>query len=570
MGEVAGSHTADVRGPFRYLWWLVCRQKPRVLAGALFGSGWMVSLALPPYLLSRAIDDGLTSDDPAALLFWAAALLVAGLATAGLAIARHRTMTKIRMDANFRTTRVIVDHATRLGAELPRQVSAGEVVAIGLSDVTTIGAALTVTGPGVGAVVAYVVVGGLLLSVSGLLAVVVLLGVPVMVMVIGPLLGRLLGAQEGYRESQSGLSARLLDLLGGLRVLNAFGGKEAYAARFRQQSRDVLEHGYRVGAVASWISALAVGLPAIFLAAVVWLAAGLAQNGSITVGQLVAVYGYTAMLVVPVSFFIEGGDQISRAVVAARRVIRFLTLAPRPDAAAVGSPMPGGALHDPDAGVTIEPGLLTAVVSARPADAAAVLERFGRFTPSEVSWGGVRMDTVAADHFRSRVLVADNDATLFAGTLRSVLDPRARYDDAALAGALYAAAADDVLPWLHEGLDSAVAPGGSSLSGGQRQRLRLARALLADPEVLLAHEPTSALDAHTEAVVAARVRDARAGRTTVLTTSSPLVLEQADQVCFLVDGRLAGSGTHHELFTGEPRYRAMVSRSRGDDEDGSP
>lgn len=98
------------------------------------------------------------------------------------------------------------------------------------------------------------------------------------------------------------------------------------------------------------------------------------------------------------------------------------------------------------------------------------------------------------------------------------------------------------------------------MSGGQRQRVRLARALLADPEVLLAAEPTSAVDAHTEAVIADRLCDARSGRTTLVTTTSPLLLDRADIVHYLVNGRVAATGTHRELLDSQPGYRRLVSR----------
>jgi len=105
---------------------------------------------------------------------------------------------------------------------------------------------------------------------------------------------------------------------------------------------------------------------------------------------------------------------------------------------------------------------------------------------------------------------------------------------------------------------------GRSYSGGQRQRLALTRALLADPEVLVLVEPTSAVDAHTEARIASRLARARAGRTTVVTTASPLLLGEADEVVFLEGGRVTASGTHHELLTSHAAYRDVVIRGEGD------
>ncbi|MET7911427.1 ABC transporter ATP-binding protein [Streptomyces avermitilis] len=553
----------DCRSGGRYLWWLVLRQPVRCAAGALWGSTWMVLLAATPYLMSRAIDEGLAPGDRTALVGWTAALFGVGAFNAWLGILRHRTMTRVRMDANFRTVKVVVGQAVRLGAALSRQVGAGEVVTIGVGDVQTISQSLTVVGPGVGAVVAYAVVAGLLLSVSLPLAAVVLLGVPLLAVLVGPLMGRLQGAETEYRERQGVLTARIGDLAGGLRVLNGLGGKALFADAFRRDSRRLREQGYRVGAVTSWIEALGVGLPTLFLAVVTWLAARLAAQGDITVGELVSVYGYVAVLVGPVAFLIECGYQLSRGVVAARRVVRFLRLAPLADDGTADAPAEPSVLSDPESGVRVVPGRLTALAGARPADAAEVVDRLGRYAPSAATWGGVRLDAVALGQVRERILVADNEADLFAGPLRDLVAGRRGpdgWDEAALARAVHAAAADDIVLGLPDGLETAVTAQGRTLSGGQRQRVRLARALLADPEVLLAVEPTSALDAHTEATVADRLHTARSGRTTVVTTTSPLVLDRADTVYYLVDGKAAASGSHRELLGGEPGYRALVAR----------
>jgi len=551
---------ADVRGPLPYLWWLIRRQKLRVATGALLGSLWMVGLTLPPYLLSQAIDRGLQRRDPAALGCWVAVLFLVGAGNALLAILRHRTMTKIRLDGGYRTVRAVITHATRLGSALPRRIGAGEIVTIGIADVWLLAQALTVTGPGFGALVAYVVVAVLLLEISPLLAVVVLAGVPVLAVVVCPMLGRLQRAGARYRERQGLLADRLVDIMGGLRILNGLGGKEVYSRRYRRDSRRVQQEGYHVGSVTSWIQALGVGLPALFLAVVIWLAARMAALGQITVGELVAVWGYAAVLVVPVAFFIEGGFDVSRALVAGRRVIDFLRLPAEPPPRAPG-PRGASVLCDPGSGVVVTPGRFTALAGARPADAAAIIDRLGRYGPTAATWGGRPVGTLEV---RERILVADNEAFLFTGTLADVIAGRCAADGEAVGRALAAAAAGDIVDGLPDGTASVVETQGRNLSGGQRQRIRLARALYADPEILLAAGPTSAVDAHTEAAIAERLPAARAGRTTLVATTSPALLERADIVLYLVDGRVVASGTHRDLLDAVPGYGALVTRASGE------
>jgi ABC-type multidrug transport system fused ATPase/permease subunit len=145
----------------------------------------------------------------------------------------------------------------------------------------------------------------------------------------------------------------------------------------------------------------------------------------------------------------------------------------------------------------------------------------------------------------------------FSGRLGDRLDVTGRGD---VGAALDTASADDILDALPECLETLVAERGRSFSGGQRQRLVLARALAADPEILVLVEPTSAVDAHTEARIAARLRRHRAGRTTVVTTSSPLMLDSADEVAFLRAGRVVATGTHAGLLETDADYRRVVTR----------
>jgi ABC-type bacteriocin/lantibiotic exporter with double-glycine peptidase domain len=186
-------------------------------------------------------------------------------------------------------------------------------------------------------------------------------------------------------------------------------------------------------------------------------------------------------------------------------------------------------------------------------------DRLGRYVEADVRLGGVPLAELSLAGVRRRVQVVDKDALLLSGVLRDELASRAsRPSD--VEQALHTACAADVLEALPDGLETVLEERGRQLSGGQRQRLVLARALVADPEVLVLDEPTSAVDAHTEARIADRLRDARAGRTTVVMTSSPLVLDRADEVALMVDGRVVAVGTHRALLE-DDAYRGVVLRT---------
>ncbi|MFA1547953.1 ABC transporter ATP-binding protein [Actinomadura chokoriensis] len=552
----------DVRSAARYLWWLIVCQRRRVCWGTALGTAWMVCLMLPPYLIARTVDEGIRAKDMPALVLWSGAVLAVGLLNALLGVLRHRTMTLVRADAALRTVHVLSRRAVEVGGTLPRRLSAGEVVSIGAADAAQVSQTLTITGPGVGAVIAYIVVTGLLLSMSPLLAAVVLLGVPALVLVIGPLLARLHAAQTSYREHQARLTARAGDIVAGLRVLSGIGGKGMFAARYDRDSRTLLAEGYRVGAVTSWIDALAAGLPVLFLAAVTWLVARMTAAGEITVGDMIAVYGYTAVLVTPISFFIEGGGDLGRGLVAAGRVVDVLRVEPDVRDGAEAASCPPGPLEmsDPDSGLVVRAGELLAIAAARPADALAIAARLARYTESDAALGGVPLRKISVSEVRRRVLLVDTDAYLFAGSLADCLTAEHDHDEQAVATAMWVAAAADIASGLPDGLRSHIHTQGRNLSGGQRQRLRVARALLADPEVLILVEPTSAVDAHTEALIADRLRSARAGRTTVVVSTSPLLLGRADRVAHVTSGRVAATGSHTDLLAGEPDYRELVFR----------
>jgi ABC-type bacteriocin/lantibiotic exporter with double-glycine peptidase domain len=162
---------------------------------------------------------------------------------------------------------------------------------------------------------------------------------------------------------------------------------------------------------------------------------------------------------------------------------------------------------------------------------------------------------------REHILVSDTGSMVFAGTLQDLLDPHDVLTREQAETVLHVAAAQDVFEALPGGWQGRIDERGRGLSGGQRQRMVLARALARDAEILVLVEPTSAVDAHTEAAIGARLAEFRRGRTTILMSVSPLLLHHADRVALLLDGQVAAVGTHDDLLRDVPAYRDVVARN---------
>jgi ABC-type multidrug transport system fused ATPase/permease subunit len=565
MRELPLGHpgTPDLRSPARFLLWVARGQLGTLAIGILYGVVWMGTLAVVPALVGRAIDQGVAEGDRAALLRGSALVMAAGLVTAVAGILRHRAAVVNWLTASYRVQQLLVRQAVRLGGALPRRVPTGEVAAVGSHDAERIGSAMEVVGSRlVGALVSFAVVAALLLRTSTTLGLLVVAGVPLLSAGVGPLLRPLHRRRARHRELVGQLTTVGADTVSGLRVLRGIGGEAVFSRRYAAASQEVRAAGVAAARVQSLLDAAEVALPGIFVVAVTWLGARLAVAGQVSVGELIAFYGYAAFLVLPVRTVTEAADKFTRALVGARRAVQVLALQPElVSGTSAQAPPAGATLVDGQSGLVVEAGQLTAVVAGVPEEAAAIADRLGRFADGDgVRLGGVAVADLPLEVVRRRVLVSEHDPRLFTGRLGDELDPTGAAPLERVLAAVDTASAADVLEALPDGLDSEVAERGRSFSGGQRQRLVLARALVADPEVLVLVEPTSAVDAHTEARIADGLAAARPGRATVVCTTSPLLLDRADKVALVAGGRVVAEGTHRDLLDTEPRYCAVVTR----------
>ncbi|HTJ70528.1 MAG TPA: ABC transporter ATP-binding protein [Actinospica sp.] len=563
----------DSRSAARYLVWVWREQWRSQALGVLWGVLWMLSLAVMPAMIGRAIDRGLLQRSTSGLVTWTSVVLGLALFASVAGAMRHRSAMTNWLSAAYVTIQVTSRHAVKVGADLPRLIASGDVLAIGTTDVEAVGSSFDILARLSGGLVATSVVAVIMLTTSVPLGLVVLIGVPLMMVCTVLLLRPLHRRQDKYRALQGALSDQTVDIAQGIRILRGIGGEEAFSARYTEGSQRLRGIGIHVGRIESLFAAQEVLLPGLLTGLVTWLAAHFALHGEITVGQLVAFYGYASFLVMPLSFFGEAASSVSRGHVAAEHVIRLLRIDPliaEPESP-LASPPSGVSLSDAESGLTIAPGELLAVACAEPEDADRLANRLARYVDDGApTLGDVPLNRLPVGVVRERILSAANGDRVFAGTVRSSLCGVTNAPDEVVLAALYAASAEDVVDALADGLDSKVEEKGRNFSGGQLQRLRLARALIADPEFLIAVEATSAVDAHTEARIAERIGGYRAGRGgprgTVLFTTSPLVLDHADVVAYVEGGRVVATGRHAELLAGQSGYRLLVTRGEDDSE----
>jgi ABC-type multidrug transport system fused ATPase/permease subunit len=556
--------TPETRSPVRYLVWLASHQRWLLSLNALFGIGWMVAQALVWAAVGAAIDHGVEGHHEAQLFEWVGVVVVLGLIQAICGSLRHQLAVTNWMNATYRTVQVIGNRLSATGSAMTEEIPSGDIVNTVAADAPRIGSAYDSFARFSGAVVAWIVVSFILLSTSVQLGLIVLLGVPILGSLTVPLMRPLHRTQAAQREATGRLAALGSDTVAGLRILRGVGGEDVFFNNYRRQSQVVRVAGTRIAAPQAGLESGQVLLPAILTALVTFFGARDVMNGTLQPGELVAFFGYASFLTTPLRTAIDYVIMSTRAYVGAGRVLRIMAVEPL-----VGDPVDPltwpvrlTRLEDRTSGLLLERGALAALVTETPDEATLQADRLGRFVSNTegVYLNGAAIDLYSLNDVRTHVVVSEIEPRLFSGELRYELMPHGLVNDERILEALVATSALDVLDALDEGLATTIEERGRGFSGGQRQRLNLARAILSDAEVLVLVEPTSAVDTHTEGRIAARLRAARSGRTTLVATTSPLLLERVDEVFLLVDGRVVESGTHDELVARSARYRQIVLR----------
>jgi ABC-type multidrug transport system fused ATPase/permease subunit len=601
----------DTRSPLAFLRWILGRQKGLIALSSLCYSLWFLPMTLGPWIFGRAVDQGIVGGSAGALAGWAALLLLVVVIGGVFGIVSHTLVVRSWLVALYGALEMVTRKVAQMGHVLPRRSPTGEVLSVASSDSDEFGALSEILARTVGQLASYLTVAFIVLTMSWQLGLLTLVAAPVLVGSALPLLRPLHRRQQLERSRTSDLTSQATDIVAGLRILRGIGGEQTFGANYARQSQSAREAGVAAGIWQAVVEAVGVLLSGIFLVALVWLGTREVQDGTLGVGELITFLGYGLFMVGPIRTFFEFAQKVVRSLVSARKAIALFEERPPWHDPAEPLALDGGApLHDAASGLTVEPGILTVVVSAVPEQSAALADRLGRYLPADtepvpsveetgtkgraarrsraerarerariaaldeerarrewgVTLGGVDLSRARLDDVRRLVLVSDTSSQLFAGTLQDAVDPHARLTREEAEEALRIASAEDVYDALPEGWQGQLDERGRGLSGGQRQRVVLARAVATEAPVLVLVEPTSAVDAHTEARIAARVAEARRGRTTVVTTVSPLWLHHADRVVLLHDGTVVAEGSHADLLADDEAYRRVVTRELDEEE----
>jgi ATP-binding cassette subfamily B protein len=569
-----------------------CRQRRVGIAlGVLVGLGWTIGKVSVGLLVAGAVDHGIESDDMGSLRSWALLIAVAAVVVG--------TFTGIRRYLAFREARWIesdlrerlFDHFQRLHFAFHDRAQTGQLMSRANTDLQQIQAFVVMIPLTISNGVTVLAVTVILFLTDPVLTVLALGSLPFLNVLATRFSRQLHPAVMGIQQQSAELAAVVEETVAGVRVVKGFGAEPVQAARLRRTADAVYDRSMEAARVrATFLPALEL-LPNIGLIATLGYGGHQVLDGSLSLGELVAFNVYVVMLIWPLRMLGMIIAQAQRSAAAAERVHEIFDTAP----VIVDSPS-GLALPPtgPDGGrgeVRFD-----AVRFAYAADLPIVLDRFDLSVPAgqsvalvgatgsgkttvarliprfyDVQGGAVLVDgvdvrEVRVKDLRKAVGIVFEDTFLFSDSIAANIafaDPDASPE--AIERAARLAGADEFIERLPEGYDTPIGERGFSLSGGQRQRIAIARAILADPRVLILDDATSSVDPTKEHEIRDALTEVMRGRTTIVIAHRPATIALADRVVLLSGGRVVADGTHESLLASSAAYRAVLAAASRED-----
>lgn len=379
------------------------------------------------------------------------------------------------------------------------------------------------------------------------------------------------------------VTGRLTESLGGVRVVKGYHAEEDENRVFQGGVQRLLNNVLQTLTATSLMGGVATALMGIVTAFIIFLGARMILAGTMTPGTLVSYLAFLAMLVAPVAQIATIGPQMNEALAGLERTREVLNEKPEDETPErtrslgriegrvsfehVSFAYNSGKPVLRDISFDSEPGTLTAFVGPSGAGKSTIIGLIaGFYVPTEgrVLVDRVDLACVRLDSYRTQLGVVLQDTFLFDGTIReNVAFARPHATQEEILAACHVASVDEFAERFENKYDTVVGERGVKLSGGQKQRVSIARAILADPRILILDEATSSLDSESEALIQEGLRYLMRGRTTFVIAHRLSTIRRADQILVVEAGRIIERGTHESLYASGRRYYELYTKQHG-------
>ena len=582
---------------FRRLLGFLRPYRTGVIASAMLAALAMGATVLLPYLIGTAIDEtkagsadagkaNAWADHKGFLAFVAVMIVITAVLRLGLTVTRRLVAGRVSLGVEVDLRNRLYSHLQSLELGFFDRQQTGQLMSRSTVDLQSVRFFL-----GYGLIFIMQSALTILLGATAMflvdprLAAIALAPVPFVIVIATRYGRRARPAQQEVQQRIAELTADAEENVSGVRVIKAFAREQVQLQRFRKSVARVFEQAMIATRVQAFYTPFIGFLPNLGLAAILLFGGIQVIHGSLSIGDFSAFYTYLLMLISPMRTLGVALGMAQRATASGRRIFQILDRPPAMEVPEDAPPLPDGAGHvelrevtvryegagSPalrDVSLDVPAGTTVALVGPTASGKTTLVSLIPRlYDPiaGSVLVDGADVRSVDPASLRQQIALVTDDPFLFSASVHdNIAYARAEATREEVVRAARRAQAHDFVTDLPDGYDTLIGERGLTVSGGQRQRLAIARAILADPRVLILDDATSSVDASTEQEIKRALAEVMRGRTTFVIAHRLSTIALADEIVVLEDGRITAHGTHDELLAESPLYREIVEKGLPD------